>query len=39
MGTDGTVPIVLKIGAANIIKTDIIASNGVLHAIDTVMIP
>ena len=29
----------LTIGGANIIKTDIAASNGVIHVIDTVMIP
>ena len=29
----------VKIGAANVVKTDIAASNGVIHVIDTVLIP
>lgn len=33
--TDGKV----TIGAANVIKTDILATNGVIHVIDTVLIP
>ena len=33
--TDGKV----TIGAANVVKTDILASNGVIHVIDTVLIP
>ena len=33
--TDGKV----TIGAANVMKTDILASNGVIHVIDTVLIP
>ena len=32
---DGTV----RVGAANVIKADIAASNGVIHAIDTVLLP
>lgn len=33
--TDGKV----TIGAANVMKTDILATNGVIHVIDTVLIP
>jgi len=29
----------VTIGAANVMKTDILASNGVIHVIDTVLIP
>ncbi|MGA9576020.1 MAG: fasciclin domain-containing protein [Terrimicrobiaceae bacterium] len=29
----------VKAGAANVVKTDIAASNGVIHVIDTVLIP
>ncbi len=29
----------VTIGAANVVKTDIAASNGVIHVIDTVLIP
>lgn len=29
----------VKVGAANVVKTDIVASNGVIHVIDTVLIP
>ncbi|HJX28278.1 MAG TPA: fasciclin domain-containing protein [Thermoanaerobaculia bacterium] len=29
----------VKIGTANVVKTDVIASNGVIHVIDTVLIP
>ena len=32
-------PIGLTIAGANIIKTDIKASNGVIHVVDTVMLP
>lgn len=33
--TDGKV----KVGAANVTKTDIVADNGVIHVIDTVLMP
>jgi|TARA_B110000116_G_scaffold267365_2_gene279578 uncharacterized surface protein with fasciclin (FAS1) repeats len=33
--TDGKV----KIGAANVVATDIMATNGIIHVIDTVMLP
>ncbi len=29
----------VKVGAANVVKTDIMTSNGVIHVIDTVLIP
>ena len=29
----------VKVGAANVVKTDVLASNGVIHVIDTVLIP
>lgn len=29
----------VKIGGANVVKTDIVASNGVIHVIDTVLMP
>ena len=29
----------VKVGGANVVKTDILASNGVIHVIDTVLIP
>lgn len=29
----------VKVGAANVVKTDVVASNGVIHVIDTVLIP
>jgi uncharacterized surface protein with fasciclin (FAS1) repeats len=29
----------VTVGAANVVKTDIAASNGVIHVIDTVLIP
>jgi uncharacterized surface protein with fasciclin (FAS1) repeats len=29
----------VKVGAANVVKTDIVTSNGVIHVIDTVLIP
>ena len=29
----------VKAGSANVVKTDIAASNGVIHVIDTVLIP
>jgi uncharacterized surface protein with fasciclin (FAS1) repeats len=29
----------VKINDANVVKTDIMASNGVIHVIDTVLIP
>jgi uncharacterized surface protein with fasciclin (FAS1) repeats len=29
----------VKVGGANVVKTDIVASNGVIHVIDTVLIP
>lgn len=29
----------VKIGAANVVKTDVMASNGVIHVIDTVLLP
>ncbi|MFT5141534.1 MAG: putative surface protein with fasciclin (FAS1) repeats [Rhodothermales bacterium] len=32
-------PIGLRVGNANVIQADIIASNGVIHVIDTVLIP
>ena len=29
----------VKVGTANVVKTDVLASNGVIHVIDTVLIP
>lgn len=29
----------VKVGSANVVKTDVVASNGVIHVIDTVLIP
>jgi len=29
----------VKVNAANVIKADIVASNGVIHVIDTVILP
>ena len=29
----------VKVNNANVIKTDVVASNGVIHVIDTVLIP
>ena len=29
----------VKVGKAEVVKTDIVASNGVIHVIDTVLIP
>lgn len=29
----------VKVGAANVVKTDIVTSNGVIHVIDTVLLP
>jgi uncharacterized surface protein with fasciclin (FAS1) repeats len=29
----------VKVNNANVVKTDIMASNGVIHAIDTVVLP
>ena len=29
----------VKVNDANVIKTDVIASNGVIHVIDTVVVP
>lgn len=29
----------VKVGTANVVKTDVIASNGVIHVIDTVLMP
>ena len=34
-----TFPVGLRIGKANVIKADILCSNGVIHVIDTVLIP
>ena len=29
----------MKVNSANVIKTDVMASNGVIHVIDTVVLP